>query len=149
MHLVAAIVVGMLGTYIVAMDWVPIRRWNGNVTRESARIRALSTLWHGSLSTAFALGLTFNQRWACAASGIWFTLLLALEAYNWWLPYLFGIYCGEITKEGFIARYADNVRFLPAIGDHVVVPDGQHLVMQVLTTSSAVLSAVAFLRSHP
>ena len=140
---VAGLNAAVLGGYIVAMDWAPIRRWNDNIRVDAVQGRVVSSLVHGTLCGLFS-GANF-LRWhlVILAGAVWFAVLLALDLRNWWLPYLFGVE-GEITAEAYRQSYATNVRVLPQLGEHAVVPDAQHVVMQLLTASAMALSFASF-----
>lgn len=69
---------------------------------------------------------------------VWADVWLAIQLYNWWLPYLFG---GE--RSFYEKGYADTTRFLPRIDDHQVIPDAQHVVLQLLSLLMVVTMSVA------
>src|SRR5262249_58102156 len=62
-HTITATEIGLFAAYIVAMDWVPIPRWNRNVSTEAPKMRIVSSLWHGSLGVLFATGNALRLRW--------------------------------------------------------------------------------------
>jgi hypothetical protein len=140
---VAGVNTAVLGGYIVATDWVPIRRWNDNIRVDAIQGRVVSSLVHGTLCGLFSVANFLRWHWVILAGAVWFAVLLTLELRNWWLPYLFGVE-GEITAEVYRRSYATNLRFLPQRGEHAVVPDAQHVVMQLLTASTTALSFASF-----
>jgi hypothetical protein len=140
----AAVVVGLTGAVIVAMDWVPTPL-NRNIEHGDAAERIPGTLIHGVACVLACLALARGPRWAQRLVPAWFTLVLASAVLNWWVPYLLGRYPGEIDPQTFEQEYATNLSFLPAVADHPVVPDVQHTLIHALVLASAVLSArVAF-----
>jgi hypothetical protein len=64
---------------------------------------------------------------------------------NWWVPYFSGAASGEVTPETYEAEYSGNLRLLPPVSDHPVVPDVQHTLIHLGLLTSAVLSWTAFL----
>jgi hypothetical protein len=139
----APYIVATLGVYIVGMDWLPLGRWNGEARVVPAKLRAKSSLWHGSLAVLFLIAFVLRVRWLIGVGAIWYLLLLAIELNNWWVPYLFGVNRGEVTPE-MQKAHANNIRFLPRIKDRPAIPDAQHVLMQLITISTVVVMTVSF-----
>jgi len=135
--------VATLGAYIVGMDWLPLGRWNGEAKVVPAELRVKSSLWHGSLAVLFVTALVLRIRWLVGVGAVWYLLLFAIEMNNWWVPYLFGVNRGEVTPE-LQRAHAGNIRFLPRIKDRPVIPDAQHVLMQIITILTVVVMAVSF-----
>ncbi|KAF0689013.1 Aste57867_19489 [Aphanomyces stellatus] len=128
----------------LAFDWIPTSL-NRNILYSSTQDRLLSSLVHGTLGVILATSLFFHLHWAALISATWFTIILVSAAVNWWLPYVFGVYWGEITVETYMIEFSDNLTLLaPLHKDNVIVPDVQHTLLHTsavlsLTTSVAVL----------
>jgi hypothetical protein len=129
---------------IVFMDWVPTPL-NRNISGMTNRERIPSSAVHGALGAVFALANGLDLTWVVLVGALWYSVVLAQGIRNWWLAYLFGIHSGEITPDNYQQHYARNVRFLPRIGDHPVVPDVQHVLIHLSVLGAAVLSWVSFL----
>ncbi len=143
MTLLTAIAILIHCAYILAMDWIHLPGWNDNITLDALRPRAISSLWHGTMGLLFAMAQLSSILWLRICGAVWFSILLLLEINNWWVPYLLGIFKSEISKEIFRKHYASNYTFLPPRKDHTIIPDAQHVVMQMMTLLVAALSWVS------
>jgi hypothetical protein len=138
-----AAAIAVTTTLIILMDWVPTPL-NRNISGMTTRERLPSTVIHGLLGVLFVSANLLEWTWVVLLGAIWYSLVLAQAIRNWWVAYLFGIYGGEITPEDFRDHYSDNVRILPKVGDHPVVPDLQHVLIHVSVLFAAALSWVSF-----
>lgn len=144
----AIVVVALTGVVIVAMDWIPTPL-NRNIGCVDAAQRIPGTLIHGTACVLAGLALARGPRWARLVVPAWFALVLTSAVLNWWVPYLAGVYPGEIDPRIFAREYADNLSFLPTWAGHPVVPDAQHTLIHVLLLLSVALSARVAFGSRP
>jgi hypothetical protein len=140
----AAAAISLATGLIVAMDWLstPLNR---NISGMTVRERIPSTAVHGLLGALFVSANLQRWTWVVLAGSLWYTVVLAQGLRNWWIAYLFGIHAGEITPEIFREHYSRNLRILPRIGDHPVVPDVQHTLIHLALLGAAALSWRSFL----
>jgi hypothetical protein len=139
----AALAIIVATGMIIFMDWVPTPL-NRNIAGMTARERMPSTVIHGSLGVLFVSANLLEWTWVILVGALWYTVVLAQAIRNWWLAYVFEVYSGEITPDEYRLHYAANVRVLPRIGDHPVVPDLQHILIHLSVLAAAVLSWFAF-----
>ena len=140
----AAIAVGAFVGLTVAMDWVrtPLNR---NITSTPAGDRLPGTLIHCATGAAVIAADLGRRRMLILPGALWYTAVLVSAGINWWLPYLTGVTIGEIDSDD-VDAYAANVRVLPPIGDHAVVPDVQHMLIHASVLGACVLNWAAFVR---
>ena len=138
-NLVTALVVVLTGVVIVVMDWVPTPL-NRNIDTVGAAQRIPGTLIHGTVCALSGLVLLRGPRWAQRLVPVWFAVVLASAVLNWWVPYVMGVYPGEIDPGIFEREYATNLSLLPTWPGHPVVPDVQHVVIHTLLAMSLVLA---------
>ena len=146
LRLAAASVVSATGALIVTMDWCPTPL-NRNIAHLPVGERLPGAVVHGSAAALAVLLIVRGPRWVQVLVPVWFTTVLTSAVLNWWVPYLLGRYPGEIAPSTYLSEYVDNLRVLPEIGDHVVVPDVQHTVIHSLVAASALLSGAVVLSS--
>jgi hypothetical protein len=139
----AAAAIALATALIVAMDWLPTPL-NRNISGMPASARLPSTAIHGSIGILLVLANLLRWKWVVLAGALWYTLVLVQGIRNWWVAYLLGVHAGEITPEEYRAHYAENVRFLPRIGDHPVIPDVQHTLIHLSVLAASALSWTAF-----
>jgi hypothetical protein len=140
----AAAAIALATGLIIFMDWVPTPL-NRNISSMTNRERVPSTTIHGALGLLFVSANLLHWTWVVLVASLWYTLVLAQGFRNWWLAYLFGIERGEITAESFSQHYSGNVRFLPRIGDHPIIPDVQHVLIHLSLFGATALSWLSFL----
>jgi hypothetical protein len=143
-HEQAAAAIALATGLIIVMDWVPTPL-NRNISGMTFRERIPSTAIHGLLGVVLVSANLAEWTWAVLAGAVWYSLVLAQGIRNWWVAYLFGIHSGEITPENYRAHYSANLRVLPRIGDHPVVPDVQHTLIHLCLLLAAVLCWRSFL----
>lgn len=141
---ISAFIVLVQSVYIIMMDFVLIPGWNENILLDALRPRLTSSVFHGSVGLVFFVANLLQIKWLIFLGAIWFSILLLLELNNWWVPYLFGIYRGEVNTETFIKHYARNFSFLPPIKNHIIIPDGQHVLMELMTLLAGIFSWLSF-----
>lgn len=129
---------------IIFMDWVPTPL-NRNISAMTYQERVPSTAIHGLLGVLFVSANLLDWTWVVLAGALWYSVVLAQGIRNWWWAYLFGIHGGEITPEIYRAHYSSNIRFLPRINGHPVIPDVQHVLIHLTLLVAAVLSWGSFL----
>jgi hypothetical protein len=139
----AAIAIALETCLIIFMDWVPTPL-NRNISGMTTRERIPSSAIHGILGVLFVSANLLQWRWVVLVGALWYTAVLAQAIRNWWLAYLFGIHSGEITPDNYRQHYSQNVRFLPRIANHPVVPDVQHVLIHLAVLGAAVLSWMSF-----
>ena len=139
----AAIAIALETGLIIFMDWVPTPL-NRNISGVTNRERLPSTAIHGTLGVLFVSANLMHWTWVVLVGALWYTVVLVQAIRNWWLAYLFGIHSGEITPDNYRQHYSRNVRFLPRIGDHPVVPDVQHTLIHLAVLGAVVLSWISF-----
>ena len=142
MNVVAAIAIGVATGSIVLMDWVPTPL-NRNIAYSTARERLPGSLIHLAIGILLLslCGIGFEP--ALVVAAIWHGVVLALAARNWWVPYFFDRYPGEITPEVYAHQYRRNLIVLPAFRGHAVIPDLQHMVIHASIASACIASFVA------
>lgn len=100
--------------------------------------------------TIFSALIATRHRVAVFASLVISVVWLVLQFVQWWVPYLSGR--GDhswYTENG----YDETWRILPSIQDHVVIPDLQHNVLQLLSlgiiaaATAALIQAIAHRRA--
>jgi hypothetical protein len=134
----AAAAIALATALIVAMDWLPTPL-NRNIVGMAAKTRIPSTAIHGSVGVLFVSANLALWTWVVLAAALWYGLVLVQGIRNWWVAYLFGIHQGEITPEEYRGHYAGNLRFLPRIGDHPVIPDVQHTLIHLALLGAVIL----------
>ena len=139
----AAIAIALETGLIIFMDWVPTPL-NRNISGMTTRERIPSSAIHGAMGVLFASANLLHWTWVVLAGALWYSVVLAQAIRNWWLAYLFGIHSGEISPDNYRQHYARNVRFLPRVGDHPVVPDVQHVLIHLSVLGAAGLSWLSF-----
>ena len=90
------------------------------------------------------MAIAIGRRWLIFPGAVWYTIVLGSAVLNWWVPYVFGIHPGEISAEAFAQEYSQNLRVLPPILDHPVIPDVQHTLIHLGVLSSCGFSWLAF-----
>jgi hypothetical protein len=140
----AAFAIGVETGLIVFMDWVPTPL-NRNISGMTNKERIPSSAIHGTVGVVFVSANLLHWTWVVLVGALWYSVVLAQGIRNWWLAYLFGVHPGEITPEDYEEHYSRNVRFLPRIGDHPVVPDVQHVLIHLSVLGAVALSWVSLL----
>jgi hypothetical protein len=143
----AAAVVAVTGAVMVAMDWLPTPL-NRNIEVSTAAERLPGTLIHGTACALAAVVLARGRpAWARYVVPVWFGVVLTSAVVNWWVPYVAGVYPGEIDAATFAREYADNLSVLPGWPGHPVTPDVQHMLIHGLVAASLVVSAAGLSRA--
>ena len=140
------VAVGSTVAVIVFMDWVPTPL-NRNIAHSAAAERLPGTLIHGLTGTGVFVANLLGRRWPIFAGAVWYSVVLVSAIANWWVPYLFGVYPGEISLEAYLEEYRDNLTVLPPFRGHPVVPDVQHTLIHAGLLLSCLLSWRAFVMS--
>ena len=141
------VAVGSTVAVIVFMDWVPTPL-NRNIAHTTAAERLPGTLIHGLTGTGVFVAILLGRRWPIVAGAVWYSVVLVSAIANWWVPYLFGVYPGEISLDSYLEEYRDNVTVLPSFRGHPVVPDVQHMLIHAGLLLSCVLSWRALVMSR-
>ena len=128
---------------IVFMDWIPTPL-NQNILQTAPTQRLPSTLIHASVGAFVLVANAIGRRWLIFAGAVWYSIVLGSAVLNWWVPYVFGIYPGEISIDTFVQEYSQNLRVLPPIPGHPVVPDVQHTLIHLGVLLSCGFSWLAF-----
>lgn len=130
---------------IVLMDWLPTPL-NQNILRTAPAERLPGTLIHASMGVGIFVANLAGRRWLIFAGGVWYSIVLVSAILNWWVPYLFGIYPGEIALDTYLEEYSANLTLLPRLFGNPVVPDVQHSLIHLSVLLSCSLSWIAFHR---
>ena len=130
---------------IVLMDWLPTPL-NQNILRTAPAERLPGTLIHASMGVGIFIANLLGRRWLILAGGVWYSIVLVSAILNWWVPYVFGVYPGEIALDTFLQEYSANTTVLPRLFGHPVVPDVQHTLIHLSVLLSCALSWIAFYR---
>ena len=128
---------------IVFMDWIPTPL-NQNILQTTPTQRLPSTLIHASAGSFVLVANAIGRRWMIFPGAVWYSIVLGSAVLNWWVPYVFGIHPGEISAEAFVQEYSQNLRVLPPILGHPVVPDVQHTLIHLGVLLSCGFSWLAF-----
>ena len=142
MSIVAAGAIGVATASIVVMDWVPTPL-NRNIAHSTVRERLPGSLIHLTIGIALLLLCGIGFKPALVVAAIWYGIVLVLAVRNWWVPYFFNHYPGEITPELHARQYGRNLIVLPAFRGHEVIPDVQHMVIHTSIAAACVASLVA------
>lgn len=135
----------LMAGYFVVDNHVDLAPWNN---LDAAGPQLASTLSGVIPAVATAIAFAIGARWLMLAGTIWTWIFLALQIRQWWVPYLFGSTFLHRSWEWYTDHgYDETLSFLPANADHPV-PDAQHLVLEALTLTMAVLSTVALRRTR-
>lgn len=110
---------------LVFMDWIPTPL-NQNILQTTPKQRLVGTLIHASVGSLIFLANAIGRHWLIFAGAVWYSVVLVSAVLNWWVPYVFGIYPGEISVDNFVREYSSNLTVLPPILDHPVIPDVQY-----------------------
>ncbi|QZQ55594.1 hypothetical protein KZI27_01610 [Curtobacterium sp. TC1] len=140
----AVVAIATTTTFMVLMDWLPTPL-NRNIDHSAPHDRLPSTVIHGAAGIVMASCVARRSRWPKLAAAVWFSSVTVAALNNWWVPYFSGAASGEVTPETYEAEYSGNLRLLPPVSDHPVVPDVQHTLIHLGLLTSAVLSWIAFL----
>lgn len=146
LQVAAALGAAATTTLIVFLDWVPTPL-NRNILQTPPRTRLPSTVIHAATGAAVVTCHLLGRRRLALAGALWYSVVSASAALNWWVPYALGIHSGEVDPTSFQREYAGNVSVLPRIGDHLVVPDLQHLILHTSIGTSCALSWLWFARA--
>lgn len=99
----------------------------------------------GWIQFVIFIGLLFlGHRLAVFAALIVSVVWLALQFRQWYLPYLFNL---GPTDWFFEHGYAETLKVLPPISGHVVTPDLQHNILQLLSATIVFTAVMAFRQS--
>ena len=146
MRKAALIAVAATVAFLVVMDWVPTPL-NRNIAVSTPAERLPGTLIHGLVGIGVCASLLLGRRRPIFAGAIWYSAVLVSALANWWMPYLLGIYPGEIRPATYQREYGDNLTVLPPILDHPVIPDLQHSLLHLGLLLSCLLCWAAFRRT--
>ena len=141
------VAVGSTVAVIVFMDWVPTPL-NRNIAHTTAAERLSGTLIHGLIGTGVFVANLLGRRWPIVTSAVWYSVVLVSAIANWWVPYVFGVYPGEISPDTYLEEYDDNLTVLLPFRGHPVVPDVQHTLIHAGLLLSCVLSWRALVTSR-
>ena len=84
-------------------------------------------------------------RWGIFIGALWYSVVLVAAIRNWWIPYVAGVYWGEITPEVYAHHYARNTTIFKPVRQHLVIPDVQHTLIHAAVCAAALLSWWSFL----
>src|ERR1044072_6224202 len=81
--------------YLLATEWINFFPWNDiHSAKRSDQIKG--TVFHSGMMAACMSAFIVGTNWAIWCAITWFVVLLTVEIFNWWIPYLFGIHLAEI-----------------------------------------------------
>lgn len=132
----------MLGYFILA-NHVRLYPWNNLIEPQ-----LVSTLTGVVPFSIYILAFALNIRWLMFVGVVHSFIWLALQLWQWWLPYLFGP--TALHREFgwyFENGYTETIRFLPSLGARPI-PDAQHVVLELLSIVVVVAMTTAFLKTR-
>jgi hypothetical protein len=138
-HVWAALAIGLTVALTVFMDWVPTPL-NRDILVTSPRQRLPGTVLHTLLGALFVAANLLEVRLLIGLGAAWYTVALVAAVRTWWQPYITGVTRGELDADTYDRLYARNVRVLPRIRDHAIVPDLQHMLIHATLALATVLS---------
>lgn len=126
--------------YFLLTNHVRLGRLN-NLSHPMAQWRSTAV---GLLPGALVLaGVASGKRLAIVLGACWLWLWFALQVRQWWIPYLFGRTPFHRNFRWYAeGGYHRTLSLLPIKGERPR-PDLQHLLLQILTLSAAVLTTLA------
>lgn len=115
-----------LAIYFQVVEWIPLFPWN-DLSRGNpqAGLDVAVGVVQAVLIAWTANGGTWGRRLAGGFYAVW----LALQVWNWWIPYLFG--AGQTGPEVYARLFGNTHRFLPPIAERPA-PDSNHVVLHIL-----------------
>lgn len=128
--------------YFVLTNHVNLYPWNN----------LLEPQWVSTLSgvvpfSICILAFVRQIRWLMFIGVVHSYVWLALQLWQWWLPYLFGPTAfhqdfGWYFENGYMA----TVRFLPSLGQRPI-PDAQHIGLELLSLAVVITMTAAYVKS--
>jgi len=131
----------LLFIYFEITSLVPLFPWN-DLSKYSTKEKVVEATSNGII-ILLGIGLFITQVKALMIlSAILWGLFLTMQLLTWWLPYLTGKHLKQFSRELYDTHFQQTVKLLPRIKDHII-PDAQHLVLQVLTLSTLLTTTIA------
>jgi hypothetical protein len=132
----------MLG-YFILTNHVPLYPWNNLMEPQ-----LVSTLTGVIPFSIYILAFALNIRWLTFVGVVHSFIWLALQLWQWWLPYLFGPTALHREFSWYFENgYTETIRFLPSLGARPI-PDAQHVVLELLSIVVVVTMTTAFLKTR-
>lgn len=75
-----------------------------------------------------------------------FGIFFIMQMLVWWLPYLTGIHLKQFPRSLYESHFQETVKILPPRKDNIV-PDAQHNLLQLLSLTTVVVSALTLFQS--
>lgn len=131
----------LLFIYFEIITLVPLYPWN-DLSKYSTKEKVLEAATNGVIIViGIGLFVTKIQLLMVISIVLW-GLFLVMQLLTWWLPYITGKHLKQFSRELYDTHFEQTVKLLPRIKDHII-PDAQHLVLQVLTLSTLLTTAIA------
>jgi len=140
----AALVVQILLLgYWLAMELVNLFPWNDLAARAADyrldRSVAVTMLPLLALTGLFAIGL----RPLAMLSVVGYALFLVMQVWTWWKPFILG--ADQEWEVRYAALFGRTLKLMPPT-DTYLPPDAQHLVLQLLTLATVIVTGMAVAR---
>jgi hypothetical protein len=133
---------------------LPLGSWNyqpGFTPLGVEAIQGRAAAWDILLVTAFMVPfavfwLAYSRRlrwlmWSCAFG---YAIWLALQVKTWWVAYAFG--ASDSWMVVYRRVFSHSTQLLPSFGRHLA-PDGMHLLLHVLLTTTIVSAGIGLLET--
>lgn len=127
--LLAPILTGLLLIWRLALDYIPLGRLN-DLSRKTVKSRRRDFSIHYTPLLLILVLSLLPSRIAAGAALFLALAYAAVQALNWWIPYIKG--GSDSQKSRWESAYGRTHRILPRISDHSV-PDTSHLITGLLT----------------
>lgn len=127
--------------YFEVTTLVNLYPWN-DVEKYSKKEKVTEATSNGII-ILIGIGLFLTKTpWLMILSAIIWFIFLVMQLFVWWMPYLTGKHLKQFPKELYHSHYQHTIKILPKIKNHII-PDAQHLVLQVLSLSTLLTIAMA------
>ena len=139
----ALIALALMLIYFAVDNHVGLNPWN-NLAQAGSQWSSTLAGWIPRLFTLWALRR--RARWAVGVGAVWTVVWFLLQLWQWWIPYLFGPTPLHSDFRWYIEHgYTETLRILPQRGARPT-PDLQHMMLQMLSLSAAVLTVRAYVK---
>ena len=139
----AFIALALMLIYFTVDNHVGLNPWN-NLAQAGPQWPSTLAGWIPGLFTLWALWR--RSRWAVGVGAIWTVVWFLLQLRQWWLPYLFGPTLLHSDFRWYVEHgYTETLRILPRRSARPT-PDLQHMTLQILSLSAAVLTVRAYVK---
>jgi hypothetical protein len=140
---VAFIALALMLIYFAVDNHAPLKPSN-NLAPSGSQWPSTLAGWIPGLFTLWALWR--RSRRAVGVGAVWTVVWCLLQVRQWWIPYLFGPTPLHRDFRWYVEHgYTETLRILPRRGARPT-PDLQHMILQTLSLSAAVLTVRAYIK---